>query len=238
MEDKTIEEARGVGNWGRAAITDQAWWKARGEELAGQDRSGLIERFQVPSEQRIARATERKVGFLVAGTAKGGTTALDSYLRLHPKICMPFKLKEVNFFSTAELFSFGEPDYRLYHAFFRPKKVHCILGDVSPDYMFSEKAPRRVHDYNPEMKIVLSLRDPIDRAFSHWNMNRALGFEPLPFSEAIHGEEERARAGQEGEETLRILYVAKGILPRPGPPARALLRPSPNAHNRAGAAAR
>ena len=78
----------------------------------------FIGRFKVPTARKLARANDRKVDFIIAGTQKGGTSALDAYLRLDPQICLPHKVKEVHFFEADPLFDTGEPDYRLYHAFF------------------------------------------------------------------------------------------------------------------------
>ncbi len=174
--------------------SDEAWWRRRGDAFANRDRSRYVEGFRIPTERRIAGAKNRKVDFVVAGTVKGGTTALDAYLRLNPQICMPHRIKELNFFNANGMFDSGDPDYRLYHSFFKPKKVHRVLGEVTSDYMFREEVARRLHAYNPEMKIILSLRNPIDRAFSHWNMHRASGWDTPSFAEAIRRDEELSRA--------------------------------------------
>ena len=160
----------------------------------------FIGRFKVPTARKLARANDHKVDFIIAGTQKGGTSALDAYLRLDPQICLPHKVKEVHFFEADPLFDTGEPDYRLYHAFFKPRSWHRLVGEATPGYMYCEDVPRRIHAYNPDMKIILSLRNPIDRAFSHWNMNKKRGFEPLSFGDAIRGEEERTRATRNVEQ--------------------------------------
>ena len=60
--------------------------------------------------------------------------------------------------------------------------------------MYWEAAPRRVWEYNPRMKLICLLRDPIDRAFSQWNMECQLGFEKLSFADALKQEAARCRA--------------------------------------------
>ena len=60
-----------------------------------------------------------KVDFIICGTQKGGTSALDVYLRGHPEICMAEK-KEVHFFDNEEAFRDGTPDYAQYHSVFKP----------------------------------------------------------------------------------------------------------------------
>ncbi len=133
----------------------------------------------------------KKVSFLICGTQKGGTTALDAYMRCHPEICMA-KNKEVHFFDNEEIFAGTKPDYSVYHACFSPSGEQ-LLGEATPIYMYWQDAPRRIWEYNPDMRIVVLLRNPIDRAFSHWNMERARGFEDLSFWEAIRQERIRCR---------------------------------------------
>src|SRR5580765_8161584 len=128
-------------------------------------------------------APAQKVGFVIAGTQKGGTTALASYLYEHPEICVA-GAKEVHFFDTDSLFRAGTvPDYAAYHARFHPAGRERILGDATPIYMYWEPAPQRIWQYNPAMKLIVILRDPAARAFSHWNMQRTKNLDPRPFFE-------------------------------------------------------
>jgi hypothetical protein len=134
----------------------------------------------------------KKVDFLIAGTQKGGTSALDAYLREHPEICMASR-KEVHFFDNEEIFNRGRPDYSRYHAFFSPRPSHQLLGETTPIYMYWYDAPKRIWQYNSDMKIIIILRNPIERAFSHWNMERHRMKDPLSFYEAVQSELERCR---------------------------------------------
>jgi hypothetical protein len=133
---------------------------------------------------------ERTVDFIICGTQKGGTSALDAYLREHPEICMADK-KEVHYFDKEKHFSSGKPDYSEYHTFFRPRKSHKILGEATPLYMYWKDVPRRIWEYNSNMKIIVILRNPIERAYSHWNMTRTKNSEDLSFWDAIKKENER-----------------------------------------------
>jgi len=133
------------------------------------------------------------VNFVIGGTQKGGTSALDSFLRKHPQICMPNDLKEVHFFDREEMFRGTKPDYDKYHAHFRPEARHTIIGEASPIYMYWDNAPARVWSYNPNMKWILILRNPVDRAYSAWNMERRRGAEQLSFEEAVAQEPNRCR---------------------------------------------
>lgn len=135
---------------------------------------------------------KRTVDFVICGTQKGGTTALDAYLREHSEICMADK-KEVHFFDDEKQFSNGKPNYSKYHAFFSSKKSHKLLGEATPIYMYWNESPRRIWEYNPNMKIIVLLRNPIERAYSHWNMERSRNADNLSFWEAINNEKERCR---------------------------------------------
>lgn len=139
----------------------------------------------------LVNRKERKIDFIICGTQKGGTTALDVYLRENPLICMAEE-KEVHFFDNEEVFS-KKVNYRKYHSLFNPDPTHKLLGEATPVYMYWYAAPRRIWEYNPDIKLIVLLRNPIDRAYSHWNMMRSLGHEPLEFWEAINEEAERCR---------------------------------------------
>lgn len=134
----------------------------------------------------------RTVDFVLCGTQKGGTTALDAYLREHPELCMANR-KEVHFFDNEEHFANRNPDYSKYHAYFSPKKTHKVLGEATPIYMYWDESPKRIFKYNPEMKLIIILRNPIERAYSHWNMERSRNADNLSFRDAINTENERCR---------------------------------------------
>jgi hypothetical protein len=130
-----------------------------------------------------------QVNFVIGGTQKGGTSALDSFLRQHPEICMPTTRKELHFFDRED----EDTDYKKYHANFKPTPQHRAIGEASPIYMYWETAPYRIWKYNPNAKWILALRNPVERAFSAWNMETKRGNENLPFEEAIEKEPERCR---------------------------------------------
>jgi hypothetical protein len=133
-----------------------------------------------------------RVSFVIGGVQKGGTSALASFLRQHPQICMPAETKEVHFFDREEEFK-GKPGYRRYHSFFRPTKGQTVMGEATPIYMYWNPAPTRIWTYNAEMKWIVLLRDPVERAFSAWNMETARGRESLSFAQAVQTETDRCR---------------------------------------------
>jgi len=134
-----------------------------------------------------------KVGFVVAGTQKGGTTALATFLLEHPEIALS-TAKEPHFFDTDEHFAGAAVDYAPYHAMYSPRPSQRLLGDRTPIYMYWESAPSRIAAYNPAMKWIMLLRNPVTRAYSQWNMEVKQGRETLPFELAVRTEDERCRA--------------------------------------------
>jgi hypothetical protein len=153
-----------------------------------------------------------QVDFVIGGTMKGGTSALHAFLDQHPEIRMALG-KEVHFFDTDEHYRAGvRPDYDLYLRHFAPAPRTRLLGDATPIYLYWEPAPARVMAYNPRMKWVLLLRQPVERAYSHWNMLRQNGQEPLAFADALAQESSR-RAGLSGQ--CRVFsYLDRGYYAR------------------------
>ena len=151
-----------------------------------------------------------RVAFVIAGTQKGGTSALDHYLRAHPRLCMASR-KEAHFFDRDRLFRWRWRAYSRYHSFFPALEVPRVLcGEATPIYMYWRSAPRRIRAYNPEMKVIVVLRNPLERAFSHWNMERDRGAEDLPFREALRKEGERRRAVAPRQDRVHS-YVDRGF---------------------------
>ncbi|MFM7151562.1 MAG: sulfotransferase family protein [Gemmataceae bacterium] len=153
----------------------------------------------LPGTRWLARVplSEWNVDFLLGGAMKAGTTALSSFLDQHPEIHMP-PGKEAHFFDVDDNFPpDGSPDYRSYHARYCPPATTRILGDATPLYLYQENVAPRVACYNPRMKWILLLRHPVERAHSHWNMNRVQGREPLDFLAALDQEPNRRTTPQD-----------------------------------------
>ncbi len=141
-----------------------------------------------------AADAREKVDFVIAGAQRSGTTTLDLYLREHPDVAMPWTRKELHFFDGEQHFRSEPVDYRVYHANFTARAPGQLRGDATPSYMYWQPTPARMARYNPALKIVVVLRNPITRAYSHWNKEWRRGRETLPFMEALRAEPERARA--------------------------------------------
>lgn len=149
-----------------------------------------------------------KVDFLIVGAQKSGSTALDQYLRGHSQVEMA-KRKEVHFFDDESIFT-STVDYSRYHNWFENKSNKTKKGEATPIYMYWHEAPKRIWEYNPKMKLIVILRNPIDRAFSHWNMARYNNMDTLPFSEAIRTETERYQKDL-SQEHRWLSYIDRGF---------------------------
>lgn len=119
--------------------------------------------------------------FFIVGAPKAGTTALHSFLDLHPQVVMSDD-KEPNYFSWKEIESQTlyykkentktEKDYLSLF----PEKVGAIIsGEASVSYLFYPESAQRIRDFCPEAKIIISLREPVARALSHYQMDFSLG---------------------------------------------------------------
>ena len=158
--------------------------------------------FQVKS-----RKVER-LDFIVAGAQKSGTTALHYFLSKHPNIALPDR-QELHFFDDENLFA-REVNYDLLHIRFHPKRQWRIAGECTPSYIYWKPAMQRIANYCPDIKLIILLRNPVDRAFSHWNMQRFKSREPLDFLDAV--KEEKNRIGEPlSLQARRFSYLDRGF---------------------------
>lgn len=130
------------------------------------------------------------IDFIVIGAQKAGTTALDEYLRKHESLSMGSK-KELHFFDRDHNFNGALIDYSDYHAHFKKEIQSGVLrGEVTPAYLYKKECVQRIYNYSRNLKLLAILRNPIERAFSHWNMQYNRGIECRSFSNCIIGEED------------------------------------------------
>lgn len=138
--------------------------------------------------------------FLIIGAAKAGTSSLHYYLSQHPQIFMPF-LKEPMFFALEnEELNFQNPDQGInysaitniedYQKLFEGA-TEIAVGEVSPIYLYSEKAASRINYYIPTAKLIVVLRNPVDRAFSCYTHLLREDYETLSFSNSLKEEKNR-----------------------------------------------
>jgi len=126
--------------------------------------------------------------FLVIGTMKGGTTSFFNYLVEHPQVRPPFR-KEIKFFDIHYIQ--GPGWYRAHFPLGYKMKIGAVTGEATPYYIFHPTAPQRIAQTLPQVRLITLLRNPVDRAYSHYNHMLRVGREPLSFEEAIEREPER-----------------------------------------------
>ncbi len=163
-----------------------------------------------PMLRRRRRKIER-LDFILAGAQKSGTTALHYFLSRHPDVAMGDQ-QEIHFFDNDALFV-SEPDYEQLHKHYPLLASSMIAGDCTPSYIYHEPTAERIFRYNPKIKFLALLRNPVDRAFAHWNMQRFRSREPLDFFDAIREEQTRI-AGAPAIEARRFAYVERGFYSR------------------------
>jgi hypothetical protein len=116
--------------------------------------------------------------FFIVGAPKAGTSSLHAYLQAVPGIFMS-KIKEPNYFSRV-LVPDDHPlrpirDTQQYLALFAGATTERVVGEASPTYLADPETPRRIHAVAPGARILISLRDPVERAYSHYLMMRNNG---------------------------------------------------------------
>ncbi|MFZ4547052.1 MAG: sulfotransferase domain-containing protein [Bacteroidales bacterium] len=126
--------------------------------------------------------------FLIIGAQKCGTTSLFYYLLQHPELFLPIE-KEIHFFDLK--YHHGIDWYR--NIFNTGEEGNGKLkGEASPYYIFHPLVAERVFSHIPSVKLILLLRDPVDRAYSHFMHSRRFALEPLDsFEKAIESEPAR-----------------------------------------------
>ncbi len=146
--------------------------------------------------------------FFIVGAAKAGTTSLYNYLQAHPDVFL-CPIKEPNYFSTdinpedfnptyrknTILHIKDKPKKKIQLAFVRNSKLYLRLfedaqnekaiGECSTSYLFSSVAAKNIKVFNPEAKIIIALRNPVERTFSHYLMAVKYGFTHHSFSDAL-----------------------------------------------------
>ena len=149
------------------------------------------------------------MGFLLAGVQKAGTTSLFGMLAKHPQISTPSQ-KELHFFDDDRR-DWADPDYTWYHEKINWSDGATIAGESTPMYIFWPGAMERIKTYNPDVRLVFSFRDPVERAFSQWCMERERRASTWDFARTIRAvrPKEWPRTASDVGEPYRAM-VARG----------------------------
>jgi len=148
--------------------------------------------------------------FIIFGVSRSGTTSLYQYLVQHQNI-EPCAIKEPRFFDM--YFDRGINWYRMnfpsqFQKFIFNKINHkkFITGEASGAYLQNPHTPKRIYQFNPNMKLILLMRNPVDRAFSHYKRKVKNGSEKLSFEEVIDQEQSRIDGEMEKMENNSNYY--------------------------------
>jgi hypothetical protein len=132
--------------------------------------------------------------FLIVGAQKSGTSSLRRHLAKNRDVITMSKAGELHFFDDESL-DWTTPNYEAYHAKFfsldTPNRPGNRRGESSPIYLYWRPCISRIHTYNPNIRLIVLLRNPMTRAFSHWSMESSRERDPLSFGEALRSENER-----------------------------------------------
>lgn len=160
---------------------------------------------------------KRWPNFFIVGATKAGTTSLYSYLRQHPEIFMPGEVKEPHYFAQVHPSNaqrYASPvyinDQEAYLKLFSGSPAVPVIGEASPSYLWCERAPGRIAAVSPEAKILVALRDPVERAYSHYLMDYREGMQHRPFFDALQADWRSERKGW----AVSFLYVELGFYAR------------------------
>jgi len=148
--------------------------------------------------------------FIIIGAQKSGTTSLSFYLGQHPQILRSCK-KEVHFFDggldpDVDNFEKGREWYQSHFPFRANVGANCRTFEATPLYIFNPLAPKRIFDLVPEVKLVAVLRNPTERAISHYFHEKRKGRESLPIMDAMLEEEERLKLAVASKYYKNVVY--------------------------------
>ena len=146
--------------------------------------------------------------FMCIGAAKSGTTSLYDILRQHSDVFIP-SFKEPHFFDIPSVYENGLEWYT--ETYFSSVKDEKLIGDFSPTYFFDTNSAQRIfNDLGSSIKFIVILRNPVDRAYSHYLHSKRDEHERLSFSEAISAESARV-AKNNYLDYLRFSYIGQGM---------------------------
>lgn len=143
--------------------------------------------------------------FIVAGAPKSATTSLYNYLGQHPLVFLTGNKEPRYFAYTSGVPKYSGPgddrwashlvsDSASYRGLFRDAGDR-LTGEASTDYLYLGHSARAMHDWNPDLRLIFLLRDPVHRAYSNYLHLLRLGLEPHSFEDALRAESRRIEAG-------------------------------------------
>lgn len=140
--------------------------------------------------------------FLIIGAQRSGTTSLARYLETHPEVFMASE-KEVHFFDRHR-----SEGINWYRKQFSSASLPAI-GEATPEYMYETGIPTEMAKVVPRARLIATLRNPVDRAYSEYWFVRGRGYESLSFADAVAAEPDRLAQGA-SHERGRYAYLDRG----------------------------
>lgn len=158
--------------------------------------------YQPSLVEKLTSSMRIMPDFFIGGVQKGGTTSLDYAITQHPQI-IPGKAKEIFYYGTTTNYEKGLKYYKPYFATKIYKSIKerktgklILTLDASTNTIDSKEAAARILKDNPKAKIIFILRNPAERAYSHYKMSVKLGWELTDFEKALELEERRIEDGR------------------------------------------
>jgi len=158
--------------------------------------------------------------FLVIGAQRAGTTWLDAQLRAHPEIYLPERRKEVHFFD--QYYGRGLDWYKDFFKNSEIKSHHKCIGEITPRYLVIPEVPERIHKFFPDIKLIVILRNPVDRAYSQYqffvrdgnekkSFREFLDSDPDPFQRGLYCKQLQRFMNYFPKERIQVLFFEKVI---------------------------
>ena len=175
--------------------------------------------------RQLTSPVRRLPDFLVIGVVKGGTTSIYKYMVQHPMIASA-TAKEIHYFKRKFFATHNSYWYRSHFPLSQTlTRSLKLTGEASPEYFHNPEAPQNIYQLVPEAKLILLLRNPIDRAYSHYEMNmknrkKKLGLDPhKTFTQIVHDEIEILKFNRPSDqaskmferEPLGFTYLGSGM---------------------------
>lgn len=148
-------------------------------------------------------ATATLPTFVIVGAMRSGTTSLARYIGAHPDVYMAPE-KEVHFFDR-----YFDRGLEWYASRFAAGADTAAVGEATQVYMYDQLSVERIARVLPDARLIAILRDPVERAYSHYRLSRSLGIEPLTFPEALAAEPIRLRSADRAAK-FAYSYVDRG----------------------------
>ena len=166
--------------------------------------------MKLESDTNLNTKNEIWPNFFIVGAAKAGTTSLYSYLIKVPEVFMPSR-KEPHFFAPnviSQSYFHKVSSKEEYRTLFQGVRNQIMIGEASPTYLWDKDSPRLIHEMIPNAKIIIMLRDPVARAYSHYLHHVRDGWENRTFDAAI-----REDYSSDGGTVWKVpnVYVHQGL---------------------------